>query len=365
MPRTKPSRAHLALVQAIAEYGITATVTQVERWQQQGLMPKTSTWFECSSSRVDPEYLRRALYLAQTARAGRSIGWVGWLFWAIDDTPASARRLRTAVVASLKRPLKRAGITELPAGTSDRAFQARRDAAARMTPNRRASRRDLDQMLRDRFTEAGITLPPESPDTLPNVHHWALVESGARLLLGGAEDLGTEDLLEALEQAMPEHTGAIERLREVHRQGELAGVDLMAESPWGRGIAAMVRTVATAGDRELCHAVHTCARAVSVLQSLLQRAAQGEPEFAVLLALDAMWRRWATDGGIVPEGAPGLAAIALHTYQYLADPDWAAELDRYLGIMLILYVLPPDSSEDSCHVTAEWARFAGHASAKP
>jgi hypothetical protein len=346
MPRTKPSRAHLALVQAIAEHGGKATVTQVERWQQQGLMPKTSTWFERGSSGVDPEYLQRALYLAHTARAGRSIGWVGWLFWAIDDTPDSARRLGTAVVATLERPLKRAGITRLPTGSSDRAFQARRDAAARMTPNRRASRRDLDQTLRDRFAEAGIDLPPESPDALPNVHHWALMEPGARLLLGGAEDLGIEDLVEALESALPQHTEAIKSLREQHRQAELAGTDPMAESLWGGGIAGMVRTVAAAGDRDLCRAVHVCTRAVSVLQSLMRRA-QGEPEIFALLTRDVMWRRWATDGGIVPEGAPGLAAIALHTYQYLADPDWAAELDRYLGIMYALYVAYPGSPEDT------------------
>lgn len=338
MPRTKPSRAHLTLVQAIAKRGGNATVTQVERWQQQGWLPKPSTWFPPGSATIDPEYLERALYLASTVRPGSSIGWVGWFFWAVDDTPDSARRLRTDLVATLERPLRRAGITGLPTGSSDRAFQARRDAAARMTPNRRAPRRDLDQMLRDRFAETGIDLPPGSPDALPNVHHWALVEPGARLLLGGAEDLGIEDLLEALAQALPEHTEAIEHLRKEHRQAELAGNDSMAESLWGGGIAAMVRTVAAASDRDLCRAVHVCTRAVSVLQSLMRRA-QVEPEIFVLLTRDVMWRRWATDGGIVPEGAPGLAGIALHTYQYLADPDWGAELDRYLGVMYALYVV--------------------------
>ncbi|MFJ8570403.1 flavoprotein [Streptomyces sp. NPDC093514] len=43
---------------------------------------------------------------------------------------------------------------------------------------------------------------------------------------------------------------------------------------------------------------------------------------------DVMWDQWARVGGIAPDGAVGAAAVAISTFQYLAMPDWAADLDR-------------------------------------
>ncbi|WP_331723772.1 hypothetical protein OG592_44485 (plasmid) [Streptomyces avidinii] len=340
MARTKPSPTHLALVQLIEALGGTATTTQVERWQQHGWIPKTSAWREAGSTRLRPEILHRALWLASTARAGRSIGWWGWVFWAVDDTPDSAQRLRGALVATLKRPMVRAGVERIPTGNSNQAFQARQDAAARMLTNHRAPRRDLDETLRVHAAEAGLELT-RSPEALPNVFHPALMDPGARLLLGGAADVGIEELLEALARAMPDNPEMIERIREAHRQAELAGIDLLAQSPWAQGISGMVRTVERADDRILCHAVHTCARATFVLKALM-RYAPGEPEILVRLMEDVMWERWGRFAGVTPEGVPGLAALALDTFRCLADLDWAVELERYLVFMHTLLVAYPE-----------------------
>ncbi|MCX5106920.1 hypothetical protein [Streptomyces sp. NBC_00439] len=339
MARTKPSTAHLALVRALKEHGLKATPTQVERWQQNRWLPKPSAWFEPDSPTIQPHILHRALHLAITARQGRGMGWIGWHLWAADAAPDSAQRLRTALVASLMRPLARAGVNKIPTGNSDRAFNARRAAATRMLRNRRLPRRDLDETLRAHAAEAGLELP-RSPGALPNVFHRALADAGARLLLGGAVDLGIEELLEALEQAMPNHTKMIKRMREEHRQAELAGTDLLAQSPWAQGLPGMVRTVETADDRDLCHAVYTCTLATGALHDLLRRSS-AEPEILTLLTGDVMWRQWAVSGGITPEGAPGLAAVALNTVQYLAEPDWAAELGRYMSLMHALDVAYP------------------------
>jgi hypothetical protein len=339
MARTKPSTAHLVLVRALKEHGLKATPTQVERWQQNSWLPKPSAWFEPDSPTIQPHILRRALHLAITARQGRGMGWIGWHLWAANATPDSAQRLRTDLVASLKRPLARAGVDKIPTGNSDRAFKARQAAATRMLRNRRLPRRDLDETLRAHAAEAGLELP-RSPGALPNVFHRALMDSGARLLLGGAADLGSEELLEALEQAMPNHTKMIERMREEHRQAELAGTDLLAQSPWAQGLSGMVRTIETADDRDLCHAVHTCTLATGALHDLLRRSS-AEPEILALLTGDVMWRQWAVSGGITPEGAPGLAAVALNTVQYLTEPDWAAELGRYMSLMHALDVAYP------------------------
>ncbi|MEU3670804.1 hypothetical protein [Streptomyces virginiae] len=335
MARTQPSAAHIALVGAIKEHGETATPTQIERWQQQGWLPKAAEWTEPGSSTIRPKWLNRAVCLAHTARAGRSIGWLGWVFWAIDDTPDSARRLRAVLITTLERPLARAGIEQLPTGDSNQAFQARQDAAARMMENRRSPRRDLDGILRDGAAAAGIELPRSPETAVPNIFHRALMDPGARLLLGGAADVGIEDLLEAWEQAWPDHAEKIEYIREAHRQAELAGTNLMAQSPMAEGMAGMVRTIETADDRALCAAVRSCTNASGVLGVLMQRGVH-EPEIIAQLMSDAMWDQWARVGGIAPDGAVGAAAVAISTFQYLAMPDWAADLDRYVRVMYAL-----------------------------
>ncbi|MER5870539.1 hypothetical protein [Streptomyces sp. NPDC002044] len=332
MARTQPSAAHIALLRAIEEHGGAATPTQVERWQQQGWLPKTGEWFEPGCSTIRPVILTRALWLANTARPGRSIGWLGWVFWAIDDTPDSARRLRTAMVTTLTRPLSRAGLEEIPAGDSDEAFHARQDAAARMLANRRSPQRDIDGILRDAATAAGIELPRSPAAPVRNIFDPALLEHGARMLLGGATDVGMEDLLESWERASPDHAADIERIREAHHQAELDGTDWMTQSPLADGMAGMVRTIETAGDRELCAAVRSCTKATGVLDRLIRRAAH-EPEILVRLMKDVMWDQWARLGGITPDGTAGAAAVALCTFQYLAMPDWAADLERYMSLM--------------------------------
>lgn len=332
MARTQPSAAHLALVGAIDEHGETATPTQIERWQQQGWLPKAAEWFEPDSSTIRPEILTRAVWLAHTARAGRSIGWLGWVFWAIDDTPDSARRLRAVLVATLKRPLARAGIEQLPAGDSNHAFQARQDAAARMLANRRSPRRDFDGILRDGAAAADVELPRSPETAVPNIFHGALMEPGARLLLGGAADVGIQDLLASWEQAWPDHVEKIEYIRRAHREAELAGTDLMAQSPMAEGMAGMVRTIESADVRELCAAVRSCTKASGALGVLMQRAVY-EPEILARLMSDAMWDQWARVGGIAPDGAVGAAAVAISTFQYLAMPEWAADLERYSAFM--------------------------------
>ncbi|MEV7512682.1 hypothetical protein AB0O57_32460 [Streptomyces sp. NPDC091201] len=340
MARTKPSAAHLALVRALKEYGCKPSPTQVERWQREGWLPDPATWFEPGSPTVQPHVVQRALMVALTVRQGRGIGWIGWHLWAADDTPGSAQRLRTAVVASLRRPLTRAGVEKVPTGKTDRAFKARQGAAARMLKGRRSPRRNLDEILRAHAAEAGLELP-RLPGALPNVFHPALMNPGARLLLGGADDLGFEELVEALEKAVPDDPEMIEGLRETHLQAELAGTEPLAESPWSQGIPGMVRTVETADDRDLCHAVRTCTVATGALHELMRRSPE-EPKIIVALMGDVMWQRWAIVGGITPEGVPGLAAVALNTVQYLTDPDWAAELDRYMCVMHALDVAHPE-----------------------
>ncbi|WP_328966192.1 hypothetical protein [Streptomyces virginiae] len=216
-----------------------------------------------------------------------------------------------------------------------------------MMENRRSPRRDLDGTLRDGAAAAGVELPRSPEPAVPNIFHRALLEPGARLLLGGTADVGIEDLLESWEQAWPDHAEKLEFIREAHRQAELAGTNLMAQSPMAEGMAGMVRTIETADDKELCEAVRSCTKASGLLGVLMQRAVY-EPEILARLMSDAMWNQWARVGGIAPDGAAGAAAVAISTFQYLAMPDWAADLDRYVRVMHALdaaYPVPLDTPE--------------------
>ncbi|MFB6666310.1 hypothetical protein [Streptomyces parvus] len=341
MVRTKPSDAHLLLVRAITARGLKATTTQVERWQQHAWLPNPATWFEPAPPTLRPLILDRALWLAENTRVGRSIGWWGWVFWAVDGTPDSTQRLRAAIIAALERPLRRAGVGKIPGGNSDRAFQGRAAAAAKVLPNRRPPRRNRDEELREHAAEVGLSMPALAESDIPTVFHPALLEAGVPLLVGGGEDLGAEGLLDALTTAFPDHPEAVENVRQLLRQAELAGIDLLAVHPLAQGVRGMVRAIEAADDKDLCNALCACMMATVILQNLMPRAPE-VPEIMSLLTGDPMWRSWAVSGGIVPDGALGLAAAALNTYQYLSMPDWAAELDRYSMFMFALHLASED-----------------------
>ncbi|CAM5715689.1 hypothetical protein SALBM135S_01253 [Streptomyces alboniger] len=324
MVRTKPSDAHLLLVRAITARGLKATTTQVERWQQHAWLPNPATWFEPAPPTLRPLILDRALWLAENTRVGRSIGWWGWGFWAVDGTPDSTQRLRAAIIAALERPLRQAGVGKIPGGNSDRAFQGRAAAAAKVLPNRRPPRRNRDEELREHAAEVGLSISRPLPS--PTSRRYSTPpcwRQGPHFSWAAEKTSGPRELLDALTTAFPDHPEAVENVRQLLRQAELAGIDLLAVHPLAQGVRGMVRAIEAADDKDLCNALCACMMATVILQNLMPRAPE-MPEIMSLLTGDPMWRSWAVSGGIVPDGALGLAAAALNTYQYLSMPDWAA-----------------------------------------
>ncbi|MFE2317255.1 hypothetical protein ACFXC8_29745 [Streptomyces sp. NPDC059441] len=231
MTRTKPSIIDLALVAAVGELGFTISPTQLERWRANLWLARTADCTDPDTGGLRPKVVHRAAWLAAAARPGRSISWLGWIFWAIDDTPETVTRLRSAVVAALERPFQRTGVDigQIPEGECDEAFEARRQMAAAILTDRRCPRKDLDGALRAAATEAEFDLPLSR--SVSNIFHRDLVESGARVLVGGADDVAFEDLLEAWEAASPGSTEMIGIMRAVHRDAALAGVDLRSYGP--------------------------------------------------------------------------------------------------------------------------------------
>ncbi|HET6354880.1 hypothetical protein [Streptomyces sp.] len=340
MARTKPSRLELTLIAEVEEYGYTVTATQLERWRQRLWLPRTNDWRGPDGSAVRPEIMKRAIDLAKLSAPGRSISWGGWVFWALDDTPESAEPLREALLAAMRRPLERAGVDvgQVPAGDSDAAFEAREELAAQLLRNRRSPRRDLDGSLRAHAAEAGVELPP--PRSVPNLFHRSLTEPGSRMMVGGAADVSFEGLMDSWEATWPEGKEMIERIRAAHREAELTGVDLMAQSPMANGLLGLMQAVEQADDRLLCAAVRACTKASGTLAMVWTRAVE-KPEIVPQLKNDVMWDQWVRVGGLAPFGAAGEAAVAINTVQYLVVPGWADDLHRYQAFMDHLLLDPP------------------------
>ncbi|MEU7115058.1 hypothetical protein [Streptomyces sp. NPDC046182] len=264
-------------------------------------------------------------------------GWLpatkpGWVCWALVDTPESAERLRNVLLSAIRRPLEKAGldVEQVPGGASDAAFEAREELAAQLLRNRRSPRRDLDGTLREYAARDGVELP--SSRSVPNLFHRALTEPGARMMVGGVTDVAFGGLMDSWEATWPEGRETIGRIRAAHREAELAGVDLMAQSPMADGLRGLMRFVEQTDDRLLCAAVRACTRASGTLAVLWTRAVENL-ELVHHLMADVMWDQWVRVGGLAPNGAAGEAAVAISTVQYLAASGWADDLHRFQNVM--------------------------------
>ncbi|MGW5285302.1 hypothetical protein ACWERI_38725 [Streptomyces collinus] len=344
MTRTPPTAAELALAAEVDRLGLTATPHQLERWRAKRWLAPTDQWTDPATGALRPDIVHRAAWLALLSRPGRSISWIGWMFWAIDATEETAALLRRALIRTIQLPLRQARITlaQIPQGDSDTAFKTRQNFAARMLEGRRAIGRDLDGLLRDHAGTAGIVLP--EPRTVANPFDTTLIRIGARLLTGGMADVSPEELTEAWRSVWtgpPEH---LDQITAAHLAAEQAGTDLRSLSPLAHGLPGLVRALERADARLLCEAVRACTKASStLLKLLLERAGAGM--LAELMA-DVMWDQWVRAGGIAPASRLGEAAITLSTVQYLLVPGWAEDLHRYQDRMDRMLTAPTAPTPD-------------------
>ncbi|MEU9397648.1 hypothetical protein AB0D86_47735 [Streptomyces sp. NPDC048324] len=291
MTRTGPTALQRALIAEVAKCGLTVSVPQLERWRGQLWLAPATQWADPVTSLIREDIAGRAAWLALLSRAGRSLSWVGWSFWAIDATPDTARRLREAVIHTLQMPFRRGGLdaTQIPVGDDDDAFARRQEMAAQMLSGRRAIRRDLDGTLRFHAAAAGIELP--GTGTVSNVFSRSLVEVGSRLMVGGTNDVSPEELAEVWEQNWVGPLEQIERIRAVHAASDHDGVGLAAASPLAEGLPGLIREVREADDAVLCAAVEACAKASSALAAVMMQRSPDDPEMLQTLVRDVMWEQ--------------------------------------------------------------------------
>ncbi|GAA1733648.1 MULTISPECIES: hypothetical protein [Streptomyces] len=345
MTRTPPTTVELALAAEVSRCGLTVTPHQLERWRAKRWLAPADQWTDPASSALHPDIVHRAVWLAALSRPGRGISWIGWMFWAADDTEQTTALLRQALIRTIQLPLRRAGITlaQVPQGDSDTAFEARQDLAERLLRGRRAIGRDLDGLLRDHAATAGIALP--QPRTVSNPFDTTLTRIGARLLTGGMADVSPEELTDAWRRVWTGPPEQLDRITAAHIAADEAGTDLRALSPLAHGLPGLVRALEQADARLLCEAVRACTKASSTLMKLLLECA--DAEMLTVLMSDVMWDQWVRAGGIAPVSRLGEAAITLSTVQYLLVPGWAEDLHRYQASMDRMLTAPTAPTPDS------------------
>ncbi|MFE6153614.1 hypothetical protein [Streptomyces sp. NPDC057889] len=292
MTRTSPPPVVRALIAEVERHGVTVSATQLERWRQRKWLRPIRQWRDPASQQLRAEVVQRAAWLAVASHAGRSISWLGWTFWAMDASPETAQLLRTELIASLRRPLAKAGVTHWPQGDSDADLEARQEAVACVLDKRRYPRQDVDGMLRSAASVAGFQLPDAAPLALRNLFQRSLAELGAQLLIGGTGDVGSDALMDAWEAGLARPSTALEEIRECHRKSELDGKDLMAQSPLAQGLNGLTTKLEQAPDQELCRAVGQCAKASAFLSEVFKRA-DADPEILRRLMEHHMWDQWA------------------------------------------------------------------------
>ncbi|MFD5659410.1 hypothetical protein [Streptomyces hirsutus] len=344
MTRTPPTAADLALAAEVDRLGLTATPHQFERWRAKRWLAPTDQWTDPATSALRPEIVHRAAWLAALSRSGRDISWIGWTFWAINDTEQTTALLRQALIRTIQLPLRQANITlaQIPQGDSDAAFEARQDLAEHLLQGRRAIGRDLDGLLRHHAGTAGITLP--EPRTVSNPFDATLIRIGARLLTGGMADVSPEELTDTWRSVWTGPPEQLDRITAAHLAADQAGTDLRALSPLAHGLPGLVRALEQADAHLLCEAVRACTKASSTLMKLLLERA--DAEMLTELMNDVMWDQWVRAGGIAPASRLGEAAITLSTVQYLLVPGWAEDLHRYQDHMDRLLAAPTAPTPD-------------------
>ncbi|MFJ3106504.1 hypothetical protein [Streptomyces sp. NPDC086835] len=344
MTRTPPTAAELALAAEVSRLGLTITPHQLERWRAKHWLAPADQWTDPATSALRPDIVHRTAWLAALSRSGRGISWIGWTFWAIDDTEQTAALLRQALIQTIQLPLRQAGITldQIPQGDSDTAFEARQGLAERLRRGRRAIGRDLGGLLRDHAATAGIVLP--EPRTVSNLFDATLIRIGARLLTGGMADISPEELTDTWRSAWTGPPERLDRITAAHITADETGTDLRALSPLAHGLPGLVRVFEQADAHLLCEAVRACTKASSTLMKLLLERA--DAEMLTALMNDAMWEQWVRAGGIAPVSRLGEAAITLSTVQYLLIPDWAEDLYRYQDRMDRLLAAPTAPTPD-------------------
>ncbi|MFF1959818.1 hypothetical protein ACFVWX_22895 [Streptomyces sp. NPDC058220] len=300
MTRFAPSGADAALIAELAALGLAVSQAQLERWRAAHYLPPHPREHlgrgRGTASHLLPQTVARAAWLAAASRQGRALPVAAaWACWSADGSRGGVARLRTAVTDQLDRYGKR-----LAAGNArdDDSWQRRHnaaEAAARRVP-------DLDQHALLRAVATTAARDPAAVAPLPRVDRDLALVLG-RLLAGGGEDVGEDELLDKLCQVFPEQA---EGMRTAAAARDAAGHGGTWEGfALAGGWSALQDAVQAAPDHALCRAVELVTATAATLELVLVR-----------LGPAAQAAMPAPPTGLDVEAVPGAMTTAL------ADPMW-------------------------------------------
>ena len=216
MTRSAPSGADVALIAALADRGLDVSPYQLERWRTAGLVPRNHRRAlgrgKGSTSELDAAAVDQAAALAGRARQGRAMPGCHIIERFAAGQRLEETRVRAAFHAFLDRISRKLAVD---AGSDDRGWQARYDAARKISRN---ATYVSWQGLIDAANET-----PERPALSP-----AEERAGARAMfrvLADATETTAEELLQAFGTFGKVAGHDVEQLITAHREAELAGTD--------------------------------------------------------------------------------------------------------------------------------------------
>lgn len=310
MPRGEPSRADTELIQALADQGLTVSHYQLERWRATGQLPRNRRRAlgrgKGSVSELDSHAVRQAATLARATRRGRQLPGGHVLDRFIAGKPVTEAAVRAAYLDRLERL---GHLIAADAGEGDEGWQARYDAAKRLTRRARADGRNLLDVLLDR--------PEQNPAVTDKQQRQAFRTFTQALARGG--DARLEEVAEAFAIFGAAPAGDLERIKADMREAELSG---------------------TSTADELAHAL-----SLSPFREALDQVSYGDLHHAALIYFEAwmyqslimlagMWTIAAEMKGNPETVAPGFREIDRATVeQMVADPiyqSWGANQDMFM-----------------------------------
>ena len=340
MARTPARGADAQLIADLADLGLTVTQAQLERWRAEDYLPRRPPGRPSSTATHPANTLRLAAWLAVASHQGRSLGAVAWCFWAQQPTARAVSRLRSATLDALDRYGRRLGVSPGPAAAppadADTAWQTRTTATHQLVRSVRPGP-DLHTLLTTSLHDAGEPLD-ERPGTLPNVNHRQVLQATARLLAGGADDITADEYFDALRASWPQMEDALDTLQSVHRQHELDGQDLWAQSPLAGGWPTIREALAAADAATLCRAVELNS-ATSAALHLVVTAGQtpyGEPlptHARTRAMADPMWEQWGRHTPLPDYGRTWQSFVAFQSALSMIVPGRTEELARYRTLL--------------------------------
>ncbi|MFJ1708541.1 hypothetical protein [Kitasatospora sp. NPDC088346] len=317
MPRTPASGADAELIQALADRGVTVTVSQLERWRTAGSLPRHPRTGlgrgRGTRARLLPATLARAEALARTSRQGRTpaSALVGPLAQSMDGSSPGA--LRHAVTGALRRAVadfapSGAGHPPGAALSSEEADDARAEALL-ATAGRRAESvagrlPDTHAVLLDLAADENLDF-----HDIPRMPRWKrpgpLMAAGLRLFAGGPDAVGQDEIAESLGLALGLSEDETDTMKQLVAARESQAL-LRGDSPWPSVVfdaESMIAAVEAASDEELLRTARTTLHATAlqsfaILGSILGIASQEdiplrmEPEAVRRMLQHPVWWAW-------------------------------------------------------------------------